>query len=234
MAGAEPPTLELCELASGKSRILYKGHQGTINSLAFSPDGLTLASGSGDTTVLLWDVGGTLGQKAVALNAADIDAAWALLAKLEAQPAFVAQRKLIASPAATVPFVKKHLGAAKPPVVDAKLINKWVNDLDSETFATRDDAYRALDKLGPPTEAALRQARAGKISLEMRRRVDDLLEKLERGLLTPEELQAVRAVEVLERIATPEARALLAALAGGADSAVLTQEAQKALGRIKK
>lgn len=233
MSGAEPPMLELCELASGKSRVVYKGHQGTINSLAFSSDGLTLASGSSDTTVLLWDVGGTFGQKAVALNAADTEAAWALLAKLEAQPAFVAQRKLIASPGQTVPFLKKHLSAAKPPVVDAKQIVKWVNDLDSETFATRDEAYQALDKLGPPTEAALRQARAGKISLEMRRRIDDLLEKLERGNLTPEELQAVRAVEVLERIATPEARELLAALGEGADTAALTQEAKKALGRIK-
>src|SRR5260370_5418767 len=146
MASTEPPMLELCELASGKSRVLYKGHQGTVNSLAFSPDGLTLASGSSDTTVLLWDIGGVLGQKVLALNEADTEAAWALLAKLEAQPAFAAQRKLIASLATTVPFLKKHLSPAKPPAVDAIQIGHWVNDLDSEAFETRDAALLGLDK----------------------------------------------------------------------------------------
>jgi small GTP-binding protein len=34
-----------------------KGHQGTVNSVAFDPQGVTLASGSGDGTVKLWEVG---------------------------------------------------------------------------------------------------------------------------------------------------------------------------------
>jgi WD40 repeat protein len=34
------------------------GHKGRVTSVAFSPDGQTLASGSWDQTVILWDVVG--------------------------------------------------------------------------------------------------------------------------------------------------------------------------------
>ena len=81
---------------------------------------------------------------------------------------------------------------------------------------------------------SLRKARGGKVSLEMRRRIDDLLARLDRRSLTREELQAARAVEVLERIATPESRAVLASLARGTPAAVCTREAQAALTRMKR
>ncbi len=110
---------------------------------------------------------------------------------------------------------------------------QWVANLDSEDFNTRDQSFRTLEKIGALAEIALRKAREGKVSLEMRRRIDDLLDKVERGNLTGEELQATRAVEVLERIATPPARELLVALADGAPTAVLTRKAQKALRRLK-
>jgi predicted PilT family ATPase len=50
--------------------------------------------------------------------------------------------------------------------------------------------------------------------------------------LTDEKLRMYRAIEVLERIATPQARALLQRLAGGAPGALATTAAQAALQRL--
>ena len=48
---------EECRSLSRKSlsRFTIRGHTSFVWSLAFSPDGTTLASGSGDFTVRLWD-----------------------------------------------------------------------------------------------------------------------------------------------------------------------------------
>ena len=60
----------------------------------------------------------------------------------------------------------------------------------------------------------------------------EMLAKLRPAVLPPEALRAVRGVQVLETIANPEARKVLAALAGGAAGARLTQEAQASLERL--
>jgi hypothetical protein len=51
---------------------------------------------------------------------------------------------------------------------------------------------------------------------------------------TTERRREVRAVEVLERIGTPEAIEVLRKLAGGVPDAVLTHESKAAIERLKK
>ena len=83
-------------------------------------------------------------------------------------------------------------------------------------------------------DASLRKSAAvEKTSPEFRQRVAKLLETLEKRPASPEELQQFRALQILERIGTPGAKAVLINVAAGAQGAWLTQQAQLALGRLE-
>jgi RNA polymerase sigma factor (sigma-70 family) len=95
------------------------------------------------------------------------------------------------------------------------------------------EAERQLGKLEELAEPALRKAAADSASAEVRRRAETLLTKLETAVPAAGTVQALRAVEVLERIGTPEARQLLQTLAAGAPEALPTREAKGALERLR-
>ena len=99
--------------------------------------------------------------------------------------------------------------------------------LGSDAFVVRTKADQTLQKLGTAAEPDLRKALQG-TSLESRRRIEVLLDRIVNHDLTAEELRHARAVEVLQTIASPEARALLTRWAGGDASAILSVEARKA------
>ena len=129
-------------------------------------------------------------------------------------------------------YLKEHLR----PVTEAepRRVERLLADLDSNKFAVREAAGKELAALGERVEPALRRALAGAASLEFRRRVEQLLAKLDGPVQLPEDRRALRAVEALEHMGGHEARALLEALAAGVPQARLTREARASLERLQK
>jgi hypothetical protein len=117
------------------------------------------------------------------------------------------------------------------PAIPASRIRKLVKDLDSESFATREEATAALRELGGAADAQLRARLREGLSAEQRRRITELLENRESTEPDPDRLQALRGVEVLDRAGSAEALSLLGELAKGSPEARLTREAAGAVRR---
>jgi dipeptidyl aminopeptidase/acylaminoacyl peptidase len=228
--GEEP---QLWEVATGKVRGQIRGHAAWVGAVAFSPDGGLLATGSRDTTALIWDALNPNGEPAAAnLPPKELEALWTDLAGENAAKAYRAIRALVAAPASSVPFLGQHLRPVVTP--DPKHLARLIAELDAEAFAVRERATRELEKLGRPARPGLRQVLAGRPSPEVRRRVEGILEKEVPLSLSPEELRGRRAVEALEHIATPEARTVLEEWSRGAPALDVTAEAKAALQRLAK
>ncbi len=220
------------ELASGQKRAQFDGHLDAVLHVQYSPDGSLLASSGSDRTILTWDVTGAIlapTRPITTLSPADLAARWVDLAAADAGRAFRAIQALARSSESAVKMMADHLRPAI--AVDGQPMAQLLVDLDSPQFALRERADKALTKLGDSAEPSLRKALKGSPSAEARRRITAILERLDPAG-SPERLQAIRAVEVLERIGTPEAKRVLDRLAGGTPEARLTREAKAALERL--
>jgi dipeptidyl aminopeptidase/acylaminoacyl peptidase len=222
----------LWDVWTGQRAGRFSGHGGTVSAVAFAPDGKTCATGSQDTTALIWDVADRLRQRKprrLDLTAAQLNRLWADLRATDVARAHRAMGTLAACPQKATRLVKDRL----PPVVAAanpRRVADLIADLDNDAFAVRQKATQALEELGACAEGDLRRALAARPSLEATRRLKQLLGKVER--VDPFRVQ--RGVEVLERIGTREAKRVLQAMARGMPESRLTAEAKAALARLEK
>jgi WD40 repeat protein len=224
-------TFRLWEVATRQERRRLEGHQGMAQCLAFRADGKVLASGGNDTAVLLWDATGATrkDRRAARLTAEELKSLWADLAGNNAPQAYAAVGKLVAASAQAVSLLQDNLRPVPP--ADPKQLARLVDDLGSDEFEKRDKAAKELERLGDAAEPYLRQGLAGKPAAEVRRAVELLLSGLE---VRAERVRALRALEVLEYVGTPEAKKLLAELVKGAPEAWLTRQAKATLERLEK
>ena len=215
------------EIASGQERRRFVGHKDWALSVAFAPDGTRLVSGGKDGTVLVWDL---LGPKGEATEKA-LAAAWDALADGDAAQADKAIGVLVQVPEPGVGLLRTRLQPVA--VAEPARVARLIADLDNDDFARRDRATAELEALEGPVAPALRAALRGEPSAEARRRLEAVLKRLPTDEAVPAGagLRRLRAIEVLERVNSPAARALLKELSDGAPAARSTGEAKAALAR---
>ncbi len=234
--------LRVWDLATGKEqrrwplpeRNTSPGNDPVVTRLLLSPDGRRAFTALNDGTALVWDLQSALRHPrplAGRPNEKELTDWWADLAGEDAARAYAAIWRLTETPEATISFVRQRVKPAK--AADFQMIRRHIAELGSDEFATREKAFEQLAKLGPSAEPALRHALEQKPTLEARRRMQHLLEKIDQQPPVGETLRLMRTLQVLENVGT-EGRQLLRELAGGAAEAWLTREAKAALSRLNR
>ncbi|MBL8794104.1 MAG: sigma-70 family RNA polymerase sigma factor [Planctomycetia bacterium] len=167
------------------------------------------------------------------LSADQLHRLWVDLGQADGTRARLAIQTLSAAPRESLPFLKQRL---RPPGPQERQLTervcRLIADLDSEKFATRQQASDELVKLGFDALPLLRGRLMDQPSLEVRTRIEQVLERMG-GFPEAELVVPVRAVRVLEAVGTPEARRLLETLAAGPPGAPPTLAARAALARLK-
>ncbi len=239
LVATDERALHVWDLAAGKERRRWPlpltgtdGWGGTfVSGLVLTPDGRRAVTALADGTALVWDLSGALAPVVSPAPAEeDVSRWWSDLAGEDAARGYAAVWRLTECPAAAVRLLRRQLH----PVADTDLaeVRRLVAQLDDDTFAVRQKAFGRLEALGETAVPALRQALTKAPPPEVRRRIEELLEKHRGTLPSGDHLRLLRALAVLEHAGTPEARRLLEELARGVPDAPQTQEARAVLARL--
>jgi PQQ-like domain len=227
VAWAVEHEVRVYELLTGQLRGRFAAPQLEAHAVALAGDGRTVAVAGAGWPVILWDLSGE--SEPAALQPEEWDGAWRDLAGTDTAKAYRSARRMRRTPAEAVRFLAGRLKPAAAP--DGAALARSVAALDAPAFADRQKASKDLRALGELAIPELTRVLESTDSAEVRERIETLLKQGHKP--TPEAIRAVRAVELLEWLRTPDARSLLLALAGGAEGAIQTREAIAARDRTK-
>jgi hypothetical protein len=157
---------------------------------------------------------------------------WDDLRSLDGAVALRSLAALGADPARAVALCRERLKPVTPE--HEQRLRRAIAELEDADFRVRDRALEELRRIGPDVWPTLRELQRTTASpmLQARLRAFLTLAELEGVSSSSEAFREARAVQLLERIGTPEARQVLEEVAQGAPSARLTEEAKAALGRL--
>jgi WD40 repeat protein len=225
-------TLKLWEVASGKERLRLYDLPGEVTATEFSDRGGKVLLGMSNTQT----VERPLDPPDLVVkdwNSSELDGLWRELENDDASRAYRALVALAAKPSLAASCIRARL---KPlaPLDEARRHrqSQAIKHLESMQFVEREKAVQDLEQLADAAEPELRNLLRGNPSSEVRFRVLAILDKLQSPEQLRQRLRGLRCCELLERIATPEAKSVLRSLAKGAAGAWLTVAARESLGRL--
>jgi hypothetical protein len=228
--------LHLWDALTGQEIRQLHAHDGDILCVRFDSTGSRLVTGGLDTTAVVWDVPSLLGCKRPAFarprpRREQLERWWEELASEDATVAYRAGWSFSLCPRETVPFLASKWTPA--PAIGDDAIARLVSELRSKEFRVRSVAEKQLFRLADRVVPRLRRELEGDPPLELKRRVERLLEEIDNRHGSPELVLEERSLEILERIASPAAQELLQRLAEGTPDARLTRESKASLLRIR-
>lgn len=227
--------VRMWEVQTGRLVQDVEAHTGWVWGIALCPDQKTLASCSVDTRLLCWDLQefGKPAKPAAKLSDGQLEKQVKLLASPDAKSAYRAICALAGNPESSLPLLRQRLTETRAKEASIGDVEQLMRDLDSDTYAVREQATRALEEAGVRALPWLKHAITMPPSLEVKKRAIRLLARLDPMELPTDELIALRGVQTLEYMGTSEARALLEQLARSSEQR-LRQEANQALTRLER
>jgi WD40 repeat protein len=235
LAVGEPDGVHLYDVLTGRERLIreiptYPRADPTERAeegLSFSPDGKRLAVVERGGTVLVFDV--AIRRERLELGDGEVDRLWTDLGSPDPKVGWAALFRLADRPAEAMKMFGERLTPIRVPTETTNLIDQ----LDLATFRAREAASRRLLDLGDAVRPAVAKAMTAATDPEARGRLESITASLaDRRPPQPVDLRRLRALVVLEKIGSPEARTKVQELAGGMDGVRVTVAAKAALKRM--
>jgi WD40 repeat protein len=212
-----------------RNAVILAECKSSVVGMAFAADGKRLISAHEDGTALVWDVESAMKFPPTA-DPDPGDTLWLALASADPKLAGKAVNGLVSRPDVAVPLLAELVRPETAPPADR--VKAAVAALGDREFKVREAAEKQLRAWGDLAADELTAAEAN-ANAEQGERIRRLLDALDGEETDGERLRLLRAVEVLERIGSPAAKAVLDKLGTGASASAVTREAKEAVKRLK-